>query len=65
MDVSGARLLLPDGRQADKAPLAVGDHVVAVLTVPNSGSALPDRVSQTYFAAIIERVIKGDKIITH
>lgn len=65
IDVSGARLLLPDGRRADKVPLAVGDHVVAVLTGPNSGSPLPGSASQTYSASIVERVIKGDKIVTH
>lgn len=65
IDVSGARLLLPDGRRADKVPLAVGDHVVAVLTGPNSGSPLPGSASQTYSASIVERVVKGDKIVTH
>jgi hypothetical protein len=65
IDVSGARLLLPDGRQADKVPLAVGDRVVAVLTGPNSGSPLRGGARQTYFASVVERVIKGDKIVTH
>jgi len=64
IDVSGARLLLPDGKQADKVPLTVGDHVVAVLTEPNSGSPLPGS-GQTYSASIVERVIKGDKVATH
>jgi hypothetical protein len=65
VDVSSASLLLPDGRQADKVPLAVGDHVLAVLTGPDSGSPLPGSASHTYFASIVERVIKGDKIVTH
>jgi hypothetical protein len=65
IDVSGTRLFLPDGRQADKVPLAVGDHVVAVLTGPNSGSPLRGGARQTYFASVVERVIKGDKIVTH
>ena len=30
VDVSRARLLLPDGKQADKVPLAVGDRVLMV-----------------------------------
>lgn len=65
VDVSRARLLLPDGRQADKVPLAVGDHVLAVITGPDSDSPLPGSPSHTYVASIVERVIKGDKIITH
>lgn len=65
VDVSRARLLLPDGRQADKVPLAAGDHVLVVLTGPDSGSPLPGSPSRTYVASIVERVIKGDKIITH
>src|SRR5215469_4887175 len=65
IDVSGARLFLPDGSQADKVPLAVGDHVVAVLTGLNSASRVPGRASQTYFASIVERVIQGDKVVTH
>ena len=65
IDVSGARLLLPDGRQADRVPLAIGDHVIAVLTGPSSGSPLPGSAGQIYLASIVERVIKGDKIVTH
>lgn len=65
VDISGARLLLPDGRQADKLPLAVGDQVLAVLTGPDSASTLAGGAGHTYFASIVERVIKGDKVVTH
>ena len=65
VDVSRARVLLPDGKQTDKLPLAVGDRVLIVLTGPDSGSAEPASVSRTYSASIVERVVQGDKIITH
>lgn len=64
-DVSHARVLLPDGKQNDKQPLAVGDRVLMVLTGPDSGSAEPGRVSPMYSASIVERVVQGDKLITH
>jgi hypothetical protein len=65
VDVSRARVLLPDGKQIDKLPLAVGDRVLMVLTGPDLGSAEPGSVSLTYSASIVERVVQGDKIITH
>jgi len=65
VDVSRARVLLPDGKQADKLPLVVGDRVLMVLTGPDSGSAEPGSGSPTYSASIVERVVQGDKIITH
>jgi hypothetical protein len=65
VDVSRARILLPDGRQTDRQPLAVGDHVLMVLTAPDSGSAEPGSLGPTYSASIVERVVQGDKIITH
>jgi hypothetical protein len=65
VDVSRARVLLPDGKQTDKLPLAIGDRVLIVLTGPDSGSAEPGSVSPTYSASIVERVVQGDKIITH
>ncbi len=55
VDVSRARLLLPDGKQADKLPLAVGDCVLMVLSGPDSESPAPGspgNVNQTYFASI-------------
>lgn len=64
VDISHARVLLPDGKQADKLPLVTGDHVLMVLTGANPGSTQPG-VSQTYSALIVERVVQGDKIITH
>ena len=66
--VSRARVLLPDGRQADNRPLAVGDRVLIVLHEPESGTpepSSPGNISQTYFASIIERIADSDKIITH
>jgi len=57
VDVSHARVLLPDGKQTDKLPLAIGDRVLMVLTGPDAGSK--------YSASIVERVEPGDKIITH
>jgi hypothetical protein len=64
VDVSHARVLLPDGKQIDKLPLAVGDHVIMVLAGLDAGSAEPGRVS-TYSASVVERVVQGDKITTH
>jgi hypothetical protein len=65
VDISRARVLLPDGKQTDKLPLAVGDRVLMVLTGPDAGSAEPGSVRATYSASIVERVVQGDKIITH
>jgi hypothetical protein len=68
VDVSRARVLLPDGKQADKLPLAVGDRVLMVLRGPGSGlpePSSPGNISQTYLASIIERIADSDKIITH
>jgi hypothetical protein len=65
VDVSRARVLLPDGKQTDKLPLAVGDHVLMVLTGPDSSSAEPGKVSPTYSASIVERVVQDDKVFTH
>jgi len=69
VDVSRARVLLPDGKQADKLPLAVGDRVLMVLSRPDSGSPAPlgspGNFNQTYFASTIERIVYSDKITTH
>lgn len=65
VDVSLARVLLPDGRQADRMPLAVGDRVLMVLTRPDSGPKAPSKVDHIYFASIVERVAQSDKIVTH
>jgi hypothetical protein len=68
VDVSRARVLLPDGKQADRLPLTVGDRVLMVLSRPDSGSPAPGspgNVDQTYFASTIERIVYSDKIITH
>jgi hypothetical protein len=65
VDVSRAHVVLPDGKQTDKLPLAVGDRVLMVLTGPDAGSAEPGSVGPTYSASIVERVVQGDKIITH
>jgi hypothetical protein len=69
VDVSHARVLLPDGKQADPRPLAVGDRVLMVLRGPDSeGPAPPGKTAnldQTYFASTIERIVYSDKIVTH
>ncbi len=57
VEVSGARILLADGKQADKQPLAVGDRVLMVLSEPD--------VNQTYVASLIERIVEGDKMTSH
>jgi len=68
VDISRARVLLPDGKQADAAPLAVGNRVVMVLSGPTSGSPAPNgpgNVSQIFFASIVERIVDSDKMVTH
>ena len=65
VDVSHARVLLPDGKQTDNLPLAIGDQVLMVLTGSDAGSAETGSVSPTYSASIVERVVQGDKITTH
>jgi hypothetical protein len=65
VDVSRARVLLPDGRRADKAPLAVGDRVVVILTGPDLSPPGPGNVNQTYSASIVEHLAQSDKIVTH
>jgi hypothetical protein len=66
VDISRARVLLPDGRRADKLPLAVGDRVLMVLSGPDSESPAPGSPgSVVHFASIVERLAPGDKISTH
>jgi hypothetical protein len=68
VDVSRARVLLPDGRQEDRQPLAVGDRVLMILNQPDSGSTAPPNsrnTAQTYSASIVERVVQGDRVVTH
>lgn len=68
VDVSRARVLLPDGKQADKLPLAAGDRVLMVLNGPDSGSPATDgprNVNQIYIASVVERVVQSDKVVTH
>jgi hypothetical protein len=67
VDISHARVLLPDGKQADKQPLTIGDRVLMVLSGPNSASTSvsPLSLNQTYFASTIERIAPGDKATTH
>ena len=67
-DVSRARVLLPDGRRADTQPLAVGDRVLIVLSSSDSGSPAPNssvNIKRIYTASIVERLVVGDKVITH
>jgi hypothetical protein len=69
IDVSHARVLLPDGKQADAQPLAVGDRVLMVLRGPDSEGPAPlgktANLDRTYFASTIERIVYNDKIVTH
>jgi hypothetical protein len=68
VDVSRARVLLPDGKQADTRPLAVGDRLLVVLNRPgpeSPASGSPGSANQTYVASTIERIAYSDKIITH
>jgi len=64
VDVSRARVLLPDGKQADTRPLAVGEEVLMVLSRPHA-PATPGNLNQTYSASTVERIAHGDRIITH
>ena len=65
VDISDARVLLPDGKQTDKLPLVIGDRVLMVLNGEKSDSVEPSSVSPTYSASIVERVVEGDKVTTH
>jgi hypothetical protein len=69
VDVSHARVLLPDGKQPDTQPLAVGDRVLMVLRGPDSEGPAPlgklANLDRTYFASTIERIVYNDKIVTH
>jgi predicted secreted protein len=60
--------LLPDGRRPDTQALAVGDRVLMVLSAPDSASNAPNipaNLNQTYSASIVERLVVGDKVVTH
>jgi hypothetical protein len=59
VDISASRILLPDGKENDKQPLAVGERVVAVLTQGGEASGA------TVMAAIVERVSTSDRMTTH
>jgi hypothetical protein len=69
VDISHARILLPDGKQADTEPLAVGDRVLMVLRGMDSEANVPlsklGNVDRTYVASTIERIVYSDKIVTH
>jgi hypothetical protein len=69
VDVSHARVLLPNGKEADTQPLAVGDRVLMVLRGPDSEGPAPlgklANLDRTYFASAIERIVYNDKIVTH
>ena len=68
VDASRARVLLPDGRRADTEPLEVGDHVLIVLSSSDSSSPAPNfsvNIKRIYTASIVERLVVGDKVITH
>jgi hypothetical protein len=68
VDVSHARVLLPDGKQVDPRPLAVGDRVLMVLVGSGSDSPAPNgpgNVVHTHVASTIERIADADKMTTH
>jgi hypothetical protein len=67
IDFSHARVLLPDGMMPDKLPLVTGDHVLVVLDGSDGApsASTPLNVNETYIASIVERIVQGDKVITH
>lgn len=68
VDISRARILLPDGRESDERPLAVGDSVLMLLSDANQGPPGPRGPlsdTQVFHASTIERLVASDKIITH
>lgn len=65
IDVSHARILLADGKKIDKQPLAVGDRVVVLVSEPASPPPAAPGVNRAYAASIIERVVQGDRMVTH
>ncbi len=67
VQVAHARVLLADGVQPDPRPLAVGDQVAMVLCGPGSAPQPPPGLprQQTGVAKIVERVVSGEKVITH
>jgi hypothetical protein len=65
VDMSHARILLPDGKQVDKVPLAVGDRILMVLNGADTGPSSPGNINRTYAASIIERIVQSDSIVSH
>ena len=69
VNVSQARILLADGKQLDKSPLAVGDHVLMVINgAPDSGPIplnAPRRAPDVCSASIVERIVQSDRMVTH
>lgn len=66
VNISHARVLFPDGEQADKQPLLIGDSVLMVLSGSDSASSVgPRSVNQTYFASTIERIVQRDGAAVH
>jgi hypothetical protein len=59
VDISGARIVLPDGIQADTRPLNVGDRVAVGLYEP---AADAESINHAF---IVERLVLGDKAVTH
>src|SRR5580658_7070885 len=59
VDISASKILLPDGKEDDKQPLAVGERVVAVLQDASEAAGA------TVAAAIVERVSTSDRVVTH
>lgn len=68
IDISRARILLPDGKQLDRLPLEVGDHALMVLSGPGPTPPAPGgahNVNHAYAASIVQRIVQGDTFISH
>jgi hypothetical protein len=65
VDVSRARVLLPDGKQPDQAPLVVGDRILMVVNRSDTQSSSSAHTTPIYVASIIERLALSDKTVTH
>ena len=68
VDVSSARILMPDGKKIDTQPLAVNDRVLMVLSGADAASPEPRNLENSnhiYSASIIEHLAHGDVLAMH
>jgi hypothetical protein len=67
VDVSRARIVLPDEKRPDTQPLKVGDRVLMVLNEPPPGPITPGTAAleSQYFATIVERLACADNVTIH